>query len=95
MTKRYLHIVNNIVENAIIADDEFIASGAVGDPATWIQSDDGSPGDEYIAPYFKGPAPFPSWSWANGEWNPPTPKPEDGQNWEWDEPSKAWFLLIK
>jgi hypothetical protein len=95
MTQRYIQIVDNIVVNAILADADFITSGAVGDPTTWMQSEEGGPSDEYIAPYFKGPAPYPSWVWFEGIWNPPSLKPEDGQNWVWDEPSKAWFLLTK
>lgn len=96
MTKRYLQIIDNIVTNAIIADEDFIASGAVGDPANWMHSEDaGGVGDEYIAPYFKSSSPYPSWNWVNGTWNPPTPRPQDGNAWDWDEPSKAWFLIVK
>jgi hypothetical protein len=29
---------NNIVTRVIVAEDDFIVSGAVGDPATWIQT---------------------------------------------------------
>jgi hypothetical protein len=95
MTKKYLQIVDNIVANTIIADEDFITSGAVGDPASWMQSDIGGVGDEYIAPYFKGICPFASWTWSDGVWSPPTPMPQDGNTWGWDEPSKAWFLIVK
>jgi len=95
MTKRYLQITDSFVVNAIIAEEDFIASGAVGDPASWMQSDIGGVGDEYIPPYFKGLGPHPSWIWSDGVWNPPIPMPQDGNTWEWDEPSKAWFLIVK
>lgn len=43
--------------------------------------------DEFIAPQ-----PFPSWSLdANGDWQPPTPMPEDSGMWFWDEGSLSWM----
>lgn len=42
---------------------------------------------EFVAP--KPPQPYPSWTWANGAWAPPVPRPEDGV-WEWDETEQAW-----
>jgi hypothetical protein len=34
----YAKVENGIVTNVIVADQEFIDSGAVGDPTTWIQT---------------------------------------------------------
>jgi hypothetical protein len=67
---------NNIVEQVIVADQEFINSGAVGDPAQWIECDpDGAirnvfpgagwtynPSDDNFYP--PKPAQFPSWVWG-------------------------------
>lgn len=36
-------------------------------------------------------APFPSWSLdSNFDWQPPTPRPNTTENWEWDEQSQTW-----
>ena len=42
---------------------------------------------------FIPPKPFDSWS-LNEEsciWEPPTPRPTDGQLWYWDEPALSWI----
>ncbi len=33
----FAQVIDNIVEQVIVAEQEFIDSGAVGDPANWIQ----------------------------------------------------------
>lgn len=39
------------------------------------------------------PQPYPSWGWVDGEgWVPPTPMPDDGQSWRWDEGEQDWVL---
>lgn len=41
---------------------------------------------------FYAPQPFPSWTLSTETWlwNPPTPYPEDGKIYRWDEPTTAW-----
>lgn len=40
---------------------------------------------------FIAPQPFPSWSLDdNHDWQPPTPRPEDGQLYYWDEDNQQW-----
>jgi hypothetical protein len=42
------------------------------------------------ADVFIAPQPFPSWSLDdNHNWQPPTPKPDEG--WYWDEDSLSWL----
>lgn len=42
---------------------------------------------------FLYPQPYPSWTMnENYRWIPPTPYPDDGQPWEWDEESLSWVL---
>lgn len=44
---------------------------------------------------FIPPCPFPSWT-LNEEtclWLPPTPMPDDGQPYDWDETSLSWILI--
>jgi hypothetical protein len=43
-----------------------------------------------VADVFVAPQPFPSWSLdANHDWQPPTPKPEEGF-WSWNEETLSW-----
>ena len=40
---------------------------------------------------FIAPQPYPSWSLdSNFDWQAPTPKPEEGMGWYWDEDSLSW-----
>ena len=40
------------------------------------------------------PQPFKSWVLdENHDWQAPKPKPDDGQNYEWDEKKKNWVLV--
>lgn len=43
---------------------------------------------------FIPPSPFPSWTLdeATLSWEPPTPYPNDGQRYDWDEDSLSWLL---
>jgi hypothetical protein len=34
--------------------------------------------------------PYPSWTWANKVWNPPTPMPTDGGMYRWNETDLDW-----
>ena len=43
------------------------------------------------ADVFISPQPYPSWSLdENYDWQPPTPMPEDGIMYVWDEPNSVW-----
>ena len=39
----------------------------------------------------KPASPYPSWEWADGQWNPPVPRPEDDKCYEWDEENVNWL----
>ena len=45
---------------------------------------------------FYAPQPFPSWTLdeATCVWNPPTPYPDDGNRYVWDEPTVSWVLAV-
>jgi len=46
-----------------------------------------------VADVFVAPQPYPSWSLdANHDWQPPTPKPEEGF-WIWNEETLSWDEL--
>lgn len=54
-------------------------------------------GDIYNADvdvFYNPVGPYPSWVLdANYDWQPPVPKPEDGNLYEWDEESLVWVLI--
>jgi hypothetical protein len=45
---------------------------------------------------FAVPQPFPSWSLdENYVWQPPTPMPDDGIPYEWDEDTESWVEVTE
>jgi len=47
-----------------------------------------------IADVFIAPQPYPSWSLdANHDWQPPTPRPEEGF-WSWNEETLSWDEIV-
>lgn len=44
---------------------------------------------------FYQPQPYPSWtvSAPTWEWQPPTPKPNDGKVYQWDENTLSWVIM--
>ena len=47
-----------------------------------------------VADVFVAPQPYPSWSLdANHDWQPPTPRPEEGF-WSWNEETLSWDELV-
>ena len=39
---------------------------------------------------FVAPQPFPSWTRSGSFWNAPTPKPNDGKFYTWNESTLSW-----
>jgi hypothetical protein len=101
MSSSFVKVENNIVVEHIIADIDFIQSGAVGDPAVWhkVLADTAELGVSVGFSYdpalnlFIPPQPFSSWSWnaATREWSAPTPRPDDGQKYFWFEETQKWM----
>lgn len=80
----------NVVVNVVVAESAEIAEeicGAAIFPTTgipwigWWRSDD----------TWCPPSPFDSWVWDGNEWVAPVQKPDDGQNYYWDEDSQSWI----
>jgi hypothetical protein len=116
----FARIENNTVTQVIAAEQDFIDSGFVGDPADWKQTSyntrggvhygqDGNPdggvalrgnyagiGYVYDAEndVFCAPQPYPSWTISSPTWTwtPPTPYPEDGKLYTWNEDTQTWDL---
>ena len=93
---------NNIVTQVIVAEKDFINSGAVGDEFLWIQT---SYNNSFRKNYagvgftydkakdaFIPPKPFASWALVEDtcQWEAPTAMPDDGKMYTWNEETTAW-----
>ena len=92
---------NNVVTEVIVAEQDFINSGAVGDSFLWIQT---SYNNNFRKQYagvgytydkandvFISPKPYPSWALdASFDWQPPTAMPVDDKFYSWNEDTQAW-----
>lgn len=90
------------VLRVIVADQAFINSGAVGDPAHWVQTSyTGSIRGRFAGvgysfdadrDAFIPPRPFASWvlDEATLDWVAPIERPDAGV-WHWDETSLSWL----
>ena len=92
---------DNIVTEIIVAEQDFINSGKVGDSFLWIQTSYNnnfrkqyaSIGYTYdkVNDVFIKPKPYPSWALDDSfDWQAPTAMPDDGKNYTWNEDTKAW-----
>lgn len=100
----FAKVENNIVTQVIVAEQEFIDSGAVGDPSSWIQTSyNGNIRKNYAGigyiynpdlDAFIPPQPFPSWvlNETTASWEPPIARPDDdGKNYIWNEDTQSWI----
>jgi hypothetical protein len=93
---------NNVVTEVIVAEQDFINSGAVGDSFLLVQTSySGSFRKNYAAvgdtydkskDAFIAPQPYPSWTLneATCQWEAPTAKPDDGEMYNWNEDTTTW-----
>jgi hypothetical protein len=96
---------DNIVQRVIVAEQDFINSGAVGDSFRWVQT---SYNNNFRKNYagkgytydktrdaFISPQPFPSWLLNEDtcQWDAPTPMPDDGKMYDWDEDTTSWVIV--
>ena len=87
----------NTVINIIVADNDFIQSGSVGDPTKWFEEENVGIGWIYNSDrnQFYAPQPFPSWILDQDTliWNAPVTKPSDGYHM-WDEEQLNWIEVF-
>ena len=92
---------DNIVTEVIVAEQDFINSGLVGDSFLWVQTSYngnfrkqfGGIGYTYdkVNYVFILPKPFASWTLdASFDWQPPTAMPDDDKMYNWNEDTQAW-----
>jgi hypothetical protein len=90
-----------VVQRVIVAEQDFINSGLVGDSFNWVQT---SYNNNFRKQYagkgytydkskdkFLAPQPYASWSLdSSDDWQPPTAMPDDGGRYMWNEVDGAW-----
>jgi hypothetical protein len=100
----FAKLENNIVTQVIVAEQDFINSGAVGDSFLWVQTSyNGNFRKNYAGigytydrarDAFIPPKPFDSWILNEDTclWDAPTPMPDDGQKYIWNEENTNWDI---
>ena len=95
----------NIVTDVIVAEQDFINSGKVGDSFLWIQTSyNGSFRKNYAGIGFQydktrdafiAPKPYPSWilNETTCRWEAPVAYPDDGKLYLWNEENERWDLI--
>lgn len=97
---------NGIVLRVIVAEQDFIDSGLVGDPSTWVQTSYNAKGGEGLRKNYAGPGytydksldafippkPYPSFvlDEEKGKYAAPVEQPKDGKDYAWDEDTTTW-----
>ena len=111
----FAKIENGLVTQVIVAEQDFINSGAVGNPSEWVQTSYNTHGGQHpegrpLRKNYAGigftydsqrdafipPKPYNSWLLNEDTclWDSPVPYPTDGQDYEWDEETVSWKLVI-
>jgi hypothetical protein len=98
---------DSIVQRVIVAEQDFINSGQVGDSFNWVQTSyNGNFRKNYAGTgytydkardAFIAPKPYPSWTLveATCQWKAPKDIPDDDKPYTWDEESKSWKEITK
>jgi len=92
---------DNVITEVIVAEQDFINSGSVGDAFLWIQTSYnnnfrrqfGGIGATYdkTNDIFITKQPHASWTLDdNFDWQPPTPMPDYDKRHEWNEDTTSW-----
>jgi len=93
---------NNTVTEVIVAEQDFINSGAVGDSFRWVQTSYNNNFRKHFAgigstydrtkDVFIPPQQYASWTLNNSTyiWEPPVAEPDDGKEYMWDEATTNW-----
>jgi len=94
MSERTVAVLDgNIVANVVVVDADWVAP-ADGSMVEYTTGYPAAIGWEYDGTGFIPPQPYPSWVLNKSTylWEPPTPRPEDG-DWMWDEDTVSWVQI--
>jgi len=90
---------NNVVTHVAVVQREFLEANPQRYTGRWVETFFDTAGKTYAGVGFEyleaeqdfRPAqPFPSWTWANKTWNPPTPYPSGNGTYYWNEAELEW-----
>tara|TARA_R110000868_G_scaffold7563_2_gene40651 strand:- start:239 stop:550 length:312 start_codon:yes stop_codon:yes gene_type:complete len=92
---------NNFVTKVAVVQQEFLEANPQRYTGRWVETFIDNThtyagiGFEYLESEqdFRPAQPFPSWSWSNKNWNPPTPMPSTGGPYKWSEEELAWVAV--
>ena len=91
---KYAKVVDNIVQQVIVAEADFFDTFVDSSPGEWIETTTGNIGYTYdsIKKVFTAPRPYASWTLDEdkNEWQPPTAYPDDGKYYRWHEATTSW-----
>lgn len=94
----FAELKDNKVQRVIVASQEFINSGAVGDPKNWVETKEDNYagiGHDFDGTSFIPPKPNPSWKLVGTKWEAPTKMPTlfADKISVWDEKTTSWKSL--
>ena len=104
MTTQYFAQVDdkNIVTDIRVVSRQFLEENPERYPGVWVETFIDNPdkqyagvGYEYLESEqdFRPAQPYPSWTWSNKVWNPPTPRPLIGGPYRWSEEDLEWVAI--
>lgn len=82
-------VIDGIVENVIVANDDFLADNYI----EYTESNPAYIGGDYVDGYFYTLQPYASWTRLLGNWVPPIPYPNNGLTYNWDEENQDWEVF--
>jgi hypothetical protein len=89
----------NVVTDVRVVQREFLEANPERYTGRWVETFFDTAGKQYAGiemeyledeQDFRSLQPYPSWTWANKVWNPPTPMPTDGKAYKWNEDLQDW-----
>ena len=102
----FAKVENKIVTNVIVAESEFFETFVDTSPGDWVQTSyNGNFRKNYAGigytydkdrDAFIPPKPYPSWVLNEDtcRWDAPTPMPDDGQRYMWNEETQSWDVNV-
>jgi len=93
---------NNVVIDVRVVTAQFMAENPGRYPGRWVETFVGDSNKQYAGvgfeyletdEDFRPQQPYPSWTWANKTWNPPTPMPSTGEPYRWSEEDLEWVAI--
>lgn len=99
MAIKYAKVVNNIVQEVVMGDENFLTSNIIPNASEYVAVDGDVAVDWIYDPEsatYKPPKLFDSWVWDDSLniWVAPTPMPNDAANsYEWNENTTSWEVI--